>query len=135
MSGPTRLDSLAERVLALLPDARVSKTPHVIAIETGGEEGIVVLVTADGLEVRLPTVEWPGPHTPVPSSCFWKRIHVEHETDDAIMALLAGGRAARLAEFALCDHCGQPTPPEHAHEINGRWVCHGCAEEHEGIVH
>jgi hypothetical protein len=45
-------------VLAMLPDARVERTRDAIQIDHGAEEGIVLLVTAEALELRLPTVEW-----------------------------------------------------------------------------
>ena len=50
-------------------------TPHVAELAVGGQEGIVVLVTAEAIELRLPTVEWTsGTHNPVETSRAWKRL-------------------------------------------------------------
>ena len=40
-----------------------------------GEEGIVLLITPEAIELRLPTVEWTeGTHGPAPTSRLWRRI-------------------------------------------------------------
>lgn len=59
----------AGRILEFLPGAKLVRTQETIQIEYRGEEGIVVIVTSEGLELRHPTIEWAqGSHRPVPSS-------------------------------------------------------------------
>ena len=131
----TRMDALAEFVLGLLPGAAVFRGPDVIEIACEDLEGIVVLVTTDTVEIRLPSVEWLGPHTPGRSTCFWKRLRVTGRPGLAIARALMEGRAARLAQFATCHHCGTPTPPEYVIDLDGRQICDSCAEKHYGVIH
>ena len=56
--GMRKVEQNAGRVLDLLPSAVVERTRDCIQIDYGGEEGIVVLITAEAIELRLPTVEW-----------------------------------------------------------------------------
>ena len=70
---PSRVERNAQRVLELLPDATVERTRDAIQLDWGGQHGLVVLVTADAFEFRLPTVEWPHPHEPAAGSRLWRR--------------------------------------------------------------
>ena len=95
--------------------------------------GLVVIVTADAFELRLPRIEWVSVHTPAMNSRFWKRVPVkEIKSDDELKSLLIAGMDARRAEFTICRFCGHHAPPEHRHEAD---VCDGCAEKHLGIIH
>jgi hypothetical protein len=74
--GLRQVERLALRVLKYLPLAEVTRTRDVIQLDDGGEEGIIVLVTAEKVELRLPTVEWTqGAYGPAYASCFWKRVN------------------------------------------------------------
>jgi hypothetical protein len=93
---------------------------------------VTLLVTAEALELRLPTVEWPTPYAPTASTRLWKRaLWSRLGNDVALRALVDAAFEKRRREFVACRYCRRPTPPEHRH---GR-VCHGCAETHLGIVH
>ena len=56
--GLRQVEINAERVLVLLPKSIVERTRDCIQLNCDGEDGIVVLVTAEAIELRLPTVEW-----------------------------------------------------------------------------
>jgi hypothetical protein len=121
----------AERVQALLVEARVTRTPHVTELVIDGERGLVVLVTAEAFELRLPTIEWTaGTHAPVETSRLWRRLTADRLSDAELAAQIDRARAARAAEFVACRYCERRTPPEH--RIGD--VCHSCAEQHEDVV-
>lgn len=134
--GPTRVEELAVEVLEALPAATALRTRDCIEIVEPGDDGLVVLATPEGVELRLPTVEWTcGSHGPAPSSRLWKRLPAD-EVDHATLADAIGrARRSRRRQVRRCVHCGQPTPPEHAHTLDGDWVCHGCAERYRNLVH
>ena len=115
------------------PTAALTRTRDVLQFDVErGDSRITLLVTAEALELRLPTVEWPTPYLPIPSTRLWKRVAWSRIGDDqALQALIDGAFEARRREFVPCRFCHEATPAEHRH---GR-VCHGCAEGHLGIVH
>lgn len=122
----------ALRVLAILPDALLTRTRDVIQIEHGSEGGIVVVVTAEAFEIRLPRFEWTqGTHGPALASVLWRRAEALALTDEALRELIEAGHAARKAQFATCRFCGGSFPEERRHGN----VCHGCAENRLGMVH
>ncbi len=129
-AGLTEVEQHALVVLELLPGATFERTRDVFQIEQGGEEGIVVLVTPDALEIRLPTMEWTqGSYGPASGSRLWKRARWGRGTND-ISGLLRKAHRAREAEYVACRHCGVRFPPER----RVRDACHGCAERHDGIT-
>lgn len=132
--GMRRVEDLAMRVLESLPDAQVERTRDAIQIEHGGDRGVVVLVTAEALELRLPTVEWTcGAYGPASSSRLWKRVLADRidEGKQDLADLLDKARRARAREFKKCKYCKRLVAVEYRHGD----VCHGCAESHEGVVH
>lgn len=130
---PTQVEKLALRVLDLLPLAGVERGRDVIQLTESVDDGLVIIVTAEAVELRLPTVEWTGgAHSPVLSSRSWKRVTATSITNEQLAALIDEARKARRAQYRTCRYCGRPTPPEHRHSNT---VCHGCAEEHLGVVH
>ena len=130
--GLRGVEALALRVLERLPGGVVSRTRDVIQIDDGGEEGICLLITAEALELRLPSVEWTcGSYGPAASSFLWRRVKWEGLSDEKLDLLLAAARRARQAQYRKCRFCGNRLSPEHRHGN----VCHGCAEKHLGIVH
>jgi hypothetical protein len=72
----------ADRVLAQLPKSTIERTRDCIQIDCGGKEGIVILVTPEAIELRLPTIEWTrGAYGPAASSRLWKRVEISKITD------------------------------------------------------
>ncbi len=130
--GPTRVEHQAQRVRAVIPDAEVTRTSEVIQFWSGGEAGIVVLVTAETVEVRLARVEWTlGSHGPRLVSRAWRRARCDRLDDPDLRELLAAGHEARAREYRACQLCGERFPVERRHGD----VCHGCAETRLGVVH
>lgn len=122
----------ARRILSLYPEAKVRRCRDVIEIEIEGERGIVVLVTPEAFEIRMPTTEWlGGVCDPAPSSRFWKRVSADKLTEDDLARLLDRALKARQREFKRCRYCGESVPPEHRISDD---VCHGCASRYEGVV-
>jgi hypothetical protein len=132
VDGLRMVEAHALKVLELLPGARVERTRDVIQVEQGGQEGIVLLLTPEVLDVRLPTVEWTHPHCPARSSRLWKRVDWIRLDVPALTELLTEAQKARASQFRNCRYCGKRFPPEHMHAKD---VCHGCAESHLGVVH
>lgn len=119
----------------LLPGATREQTRDVVQFTESGESetGIVVLVTAEALELRLPTVEWTcGAYGPVETSRLWKRVKWSSLKNSQLSELIEVARQARKREFLLCKFCGKRVPPGHRHSRN---VCHGCAARHLGVVY
>ena len=132
--GLRQVEELAKRVLDCLPDAQVERTRDAIQIDHGGEMGIVVLVTAEAVEFRLPTVEWTGgAYGPASSSRFWRRVRAVKisEGDLELADLLGKAHEARAREFRKCKYCKGLVAVEHRHGT----VCHACSERYEGVVH
>ena len=131
--GPLKVEKNAKRVLDLLPTSTVERTRDCIQIDCGGDKGIVILVTPESIELRLPTVEWTmGTYGPAASSRFWKRIRESEVTDEELEELLIEALKERLSEFRNCRYCKKSFPPEYRHSED---VCHGCAEKYLGVCH
>jgi len=132
------VDKVAQIVASCLPTAKMERTRDFYQFTQEDPEGFVVLVTPEVIEFRLPTVEWTqGYAGPVACSRMLKRAMYKHKgmSPKKLHTLIQWGRDARRAETKPCCECGEPTPPEHAHEIEGDWICHGCSERFRGIVH
>jgi predicted RNase H-like nuclease len=130
--GETRVALNAGRVRELLPRAQATVTAHVAEFVVEGEDGVIVLVTAETIELRLPTTEWThGTHGPAAASRLFRRLESDGLSDARLASELERARAARRSEFAVCRYCGRPTPPEHRTSTD---VCHSCASEHEHVV-
>lgn len=126
------VETWALLVLDALPGASLERTRDVIQIEWGGESGIVVLVTPEAVELRLPTVEWTaGAHGPADSSRLWKRVLMDELEEVNLRDMLHQAHRAREQQFRKCRYCGRLVPPEHRFSED---VCHGCASEYRGIV-
>jgi len=123
-------EKLALRVLQHLPAATIEGTRDVIQINYAGEGGVVVLTTAEAIEIRLPTIEWTnGAHGPASSSVLWKRL--KDPTDEELCDALDKAIWARRRQFRKCTHCGKAFPPKRM----TLEACHGCASQHLGIVY
>jgi len=130
--GLRRVEQSAMRVLTHLPGGRLERTRDAIQIDQGGENGIVVLVTAEAVEFRLPTVEWTrGAYGPAQASRLWKRVKTERLSDELLESLIRQALDTRAREFRKCKYCREVFPSERRHGN----VCHGCAVAHLGVVH
>jgi len=69
-------------ILRTSAESRIERTRDCIQINCGGEKGIVILVTPESIELRLPTVEWTCVYGPAASSRFWKRVNESEITDE-----------------------------------------------------
>lgn len=132
-TGPlTTVERHALTVDRLLPGANVERTGDVFQFSMDDKNGIVIFVTAEAAELRLPTVEWTcGSYGPVATSRLWKRVKWAALRDGQLAELLDAARRARQREFRPCKFCHNRFPPERRHGN----VCHGCAERFQGIVH
>ena len=128
-------ESYALQVMELLPGAKVERTRDVIQIDYGDfrdEQGLVVILTPDAIELRLPTIEWLGPHTPVSSSQLWKRVNWNKSKKLNLSKLIASAWAAQKQTFGECQYCGKRQPCGWMFKQD---VCDSCAEKHLGIIH
>ncbi len=133
-----QFERVASALTVALPGASTSRTRDAIQIEYLGERGVVLLLTPDALEIRLPTVDWTsGTYAPQTSSVLFSRIvfadlptnanECEVEVLDAIEAAVGH----RQAQFKECRFCKLEFPPEHMTED----ACHNCASKHLGLVY
>ena len=123
-------ERLAERLLQMLSDANATRTRDCVQIDYLGERGVVILLTPQDVEVRLPTIDWTqGSHGPVASSVL-KRRHRIGGDESEIIASIMDAIDERQAQFQVCPHCKEEFPPEHM----AAGSCHGCASTHLGIV-
>jgi hypothetical protein len=128
-------EEYALQILEMLPGACAERTPDVIQINLGDfrdEKGIVVIVTPEAIELRLPTLEWLGPHTPVESSKLWRRLKLNSSKKFDIAQLITSAQEAQSQTFGVCKFCSQKLP---SGWMFRRDVCQSCAEKHLGIVH
>jgi hypothetical protein len=132
MGGPFQTDSHALELLQLLPGAELTRTRDVIQLDEPDRRGIVALVTPEALELRMPTIEWQGPHTPVLGSKLWRRVEWRTLKKGDLARLVAAARRARARQFRRCTHCGELFEPGHMHDAH---TCQGCAERYLGVVH
>jgi len=135
--NPEHAEEELLRLRDLLRTPKVERTRDAIQIDYLDQHGLVLLVTPEALEIRLPTVEWSGPHRPAPSSRFWTRVSWKElgdlEADDApLLDLILAALEARAAEFRRCRYCKRSVPAEHRHSHD---VCRSCASQRPGIAH
>ncbi len=110
------------------------------AVETNGEGGVILLLTPESVEIRLPSIAWTcGAYGPVASSCFWRRVPIRRlmdvldpgGSDSRLRRLVDSGLRARRAKMRPCHFCGERFGPERMSDD----ACHGCASEHRGVVY
>jgi hypothetical protein len=142
-SERSRSTSWLERKLDLIDHFglrhALTDSPHRLDdFYVGESEEIVVRLGRTYIEVRLFTLTWPHPHTPEPASRPFVKIRWSDLPEDldmareAIRLLIESARIVRKAEYRTCRFCRGLLPPEHMHDKD---VCHGCAEQHLGVVH
>ena len=134
------VEHFALLVLELLPKGKVERTRDVVQIEhVGRYDGIVLIVTKEALELRLPTVEWMcGAYAPAEASDLWKRVtwkklkNKSSQIDkDKLAEYIETAKEERRKQFAECKYCKRKYPPESRISDD---VCHGCATTYEGVV-
>ena len=129
----TELEAFARMVRDALPLAEVTRTRDCIQIDWGDEAGIVVLVTPEAMELRLPTVEWAcGSYGPRATSKLWRRVEWQRLDPSKLPELLKAAKTARKRQYRTCQYCGERFPPEHRAD---RDTCHGCASREHGVVY
>jgi hypothetical protein len=135
--GPTKVEVCAERVLRLMPEARVERTRDAFQFSYDDEvSGAIVLVTAEALELRLPTVEWTrGAYGPAPGSRLWKRIRWDGLPDDVLARWIEAARKATGRQARTCHFCKRRFGPGRVSTYDGQVACHGCATARLGIVY
>lgn len=124
-------EEFAGRLMARMPEAELERTRDSIQLSAGGERGVVILITPEAMEIRLPTMDWPRPYMAVPSSRLWKRLQWARLSEKRMMKLIEEARQVRAAEFVPCRFCGKEFPPERRADD----ACHSCASKHLGIVY
>ena len=122
----------AQHVVDHFPECEITRTTEVVQIRFDTMEGIVVLVSPEAFEIRLPTIEWThGSHGPAAITRLWRRIEVAELDDSALRDAIEEAAEACRNEFSPCRFCGERVALEHRHGD----ACHGCVERHLGMVH
>jgi hypothetical protein len=99
------VEQYAAFVHACQPSAVTTRTRKAIQFAIERPDCTVTLVVpADVLEFRLPTVDWPGPHSPVATNRRWKRVPwiLIGKNRPAPQAILAAAFQKRRSEFVPC---------------------------------
>jgi hypothetical protein len=121
----SEVEDRTAQVLRVFRDATIERTRDAALLVESGEEGLTALVTAEAIELRLPTVVWLTPYTPELRSRFWKRfLWSRLDAKKGLPAVVQRARDARTREFKPCRACGKRTPRE-ARDMSG--LCHGCS--------
>ena len=108
-----------------------------IALPSGAEDEVeheahlVILVTDEAFDIRLPTIHWMGPHEPVDSSVRF-RCRPAKTIAIALKADIEQARECRRRQFLKCRYCGLYFPPERRDQPH---CCHGCSEKYLGVCH
>lgn len=140
--GLRQVERNALAMLEVLPTGlTIERTRDAIQIDSGGEEGVVLLVTPEALEIRIPLTEWTlGGYAPTQSSRLWKRVRWKRKWDAGfsgeLQALVDDAFKARQDEFKNCGYCGNRFSPDHtiSSQLMKGPICHGCASDHEQVV-
>ena len=134
VDGLLEFERMARQILQLLQGAAVSRTRDVIQLDyrqAQDPDGLSVLVMREVIELRLPTIEWVGPHSPISASKLWKRVRWQ-EKDNDWPALIQSAQAAQQKTFGVCQYCKRQNPRGWMHS---KTVCQSCTERELGIVH
>lgn len=135
LDGLRTFERYAFQVLEAFPGARAERTKDAIQInlgEFGDETGVIVILTPDAVELRLPDIEWVGSHTPVSVNHLWQKIEGQQLQSVDLVKWVKSGQRARQQTFRECKYCGKKNPPGWMHRED---VCDSCAEKHLGIIH
>lgn len=119
-------ERLAEELQKRLRNCKTERTRDAIQIDVPDEIGVqdlgsdinlgvLLLLTPDHIEIRLPTVDWNthGSYSGVASSRLWKRLKIEGyisgdiSNEEPILDLIHQGIVKRRSEFRRCRKCGE----------------------------
>jgi hypothetical protein len=131
------LEEATERMLTLWPSAEVDRTRDVVQIDCHDTEGLilVVIVTPEACEFRLPSAYWDSANRMCPSSRLWKRVRHSRLSKPAIRRILEDAEREREAHSTRCRcrFCGDLVPPEFVLEVDSS-VCCRCALRELGVA-
>jgi hypothetical protein len=89
------------------------------------------IITASGTLIGWIDVEWAGPSQPE-----WRLRSVTHvlcgEGAAELGHAVARAESRRQRALRRCKYCGAQLVPGRMHSAT---ICHGCAEQHLGVVH
>lgn len=94
--GDLEFEQFTHQVWRLLIKAKVERTSEVIQLATGDfqdELGLIILISPDAMELRLPTLDWSGPHTPVNTSRLWQRLALDELKESQLSQLIVEAQA------------------------------------------
>lgn len=132
-SGPTLLEVRAQQLISVFPDCEITRTTDVFQFRYDALMGVVVLVTAEAFEFRLPTIEWTlGAYGPRLTTKLWRRVGAGNIDPAALRRVLDEAVQARRDEHRLCRFCGRLVPIEHRYDDD---TCHSCSSRHLGVVY
>lgn len=134
--GFTKAERQALQVIAWRSPHVVERTRNVIEVRfpdlRDRDFELTLLVTAEAVELRLPTIEWTmGAYAPAMSSVLWKRLTWAKVEEAGVATVLDRLAAALGRTLRTCRHCREKFLPS---RMAGR-ACHGCATEFEGVVY
>lgn len=133
--GNLLFEQLAAQIWQLLPEAKVERTSDVIQLTTGDfrdESGLVILLSPDAIEFRLPALVWLGPHEPASTSQLWQRLALTELTEAQLPELIAAAQVQQQQTFGDCKYCGAHKPEGWMHRSD---ICESCAASELGIIH
>lgn len=128
-------ESCALKVLEVLPNAKLERTRDAIQIDFAdfsNERGIVIILTPEAIEFRLPIVKWLGTHTPTSSSQLWQRVDLMQLKNADLTQLIASAQSAQQQTFRECKYCKNKNP---SGWMSSQDICQSCAEKYLGVVY
>ena len=135
INTPRGLELYARLVLCELPQCEVERTRDTIHICCG--DGTSLLVTPEGFEVRIESMDWVTTSETMPTSrlvgryTFRDLFEQKKLKPEYIIGLLHEAAELRKSENKECKVCKKHYPPERRYSED---VCYGCARAHLGIM-
>lgn len=133
--GNLPFERLATQLLQHLPEATVERTSEAIQLTIGDfrdESGLVILLSPDAIEFRLPVLVWLGPHEPANTSQLWRHIALNELTKTQLPELIAAAQNQQQQSFGNCKYCGERNPSGWMFSSD---ICESCALSELGIMH
>lgn len=126
------LHEKASLVLEHLPRATMQSLSHGLRLDYRGEDGIIVFIHLDTLEIHLPSIDWSTNYDPQPSSQRWQSLSWNRLNLAELPDLIQSALEARQQQFHECHYCHRTFPQEH---MQSEDVCHGCSSSYEGTLY
>lgn len=133
--GNLPFERWAAQLLQHLPEAKIERTHDAIQLTTGDfrdESGLVILLSPDAIEFRLPILIWVGPHEPAHTSRLWQRLVLNELSETQLPELITAARFQQKQNFGDCKYCGKRNPSGWMFRSD---ICESCAESKLGIIH